>query len=247
MNDVKSPFKYPDTNSARARIDHLNDKFTALRVGIIGLGGTGSYILDLVAKTKVSEIHLYDADSFDLHNAFRAPGAVDGTFLDNNAGIKKVVYLGNWYSNMHTGIISHACYVDSDTIEQLYHLDFVFIAIDKNKARTFISEQLIKAKIPHIDCGLGIHEIGGALSASARITLVTPQKHDHATTRMGGEDLDDDLYNSNIQIADLNCLAATLAVLKWKRQVGFYASLKNEHNIVHRVSTNKIFNDDFPV
>jgi tRNA A37 threonylcarbamoyladenosine dehydratase len=39
------------------------------------MGGTGSYILDLVAKTAVMEIHLFDGDDFNQHNAFRAPGA----------------------------------------------------------------------------------------------------------------------------------------------------------------------------
>jgi len=43
------------------------------KVAIIGLGGTGSYILDLVAKTPVKEIHLFDADALLNHNAFRHP------------------------------------------------------------------------------------------------------------------------------------------------------------------------------
>ena len=41
----------------------------------MGLGGTGSYVLDLVAKTPVWEIHLFDGDAFLQHNAFRSPGA----------------------------------------------------------------------------------------------------------------------------------------------------------------------------
>ena len=45
------------------------------KVAIIGLGGTGSYILDMLAKTPVSEIHLFDGDDFLTHNAFRSPGA----------------------------------------------------------------------------------------------------------------------------------------------------------------------------
>jgi hypothetical protein len=37
-----------------------------------GLGGTGSYILDLVSKTPVNEILLFDSDDFLQHNAFRS-------------------------------------------------------------------------------------------------------------------------------------------------------------------------------
>lgn len=54
----------------RANINFINDKFKGMRIGIIGLGGTGSY-LDLVAKTPVDEILLFDDDEFLLHNAFR--------------------------------------------------------------------------------------------------------------------------------------------------------------------------------
>jgi tRNA A37 threonylcarbamoyladenosine dehydratase len=33
----------------------INDKLKPLRIGIVGLGGTGSYVLDFVAKTPVKE------------------------------------------------------------------------------------------------------------------------------------------------------------------------------------------------
>ena len=37
-----------------------------------GLGGTGAYLLDLIAKTPVSEIHLFDPDCVDWHTLKRA-------------------------------------------------------------------------------------------------------------------------------------------------------------------------------
>ena len=52
-----SVFLYEDTASSRAEIVAINDKLKPLRVGIVGLGGTGSYVLDFVAKTPVKEIH----------------------------------------------------------------------------------------------------------------------------------------------------------------------------------------------
>lgn len=73
--DGTGPFKYVDTASSRAGIAAVNAKLTGQRIGIVGLGGTGSYVLDLVAKTEVAEIQLIDGDVFSQHNAFRAPGA----------------------------------------------------------------------------------------------------------------------------------------------------------------------------
>lgn len=66
-SEEESVFKYLDSNSSRANINFINEKFKGKKIGIIGLGGTGSYILDLVAKTPVDKIFLFDSDEFLLH------------------------------------------------------------------------------------------------------------------------------------------------------------------------------------
>ena len=68
-------FRYLDTASSRAGISLLTGKLAVPKVAIVGLGGTGAYILDLVAKTPVSEIHLFDGDDFlrTTPSARRAP------------------------------------------------------------------------------------------------------------------------------------------------------------------------------
>jgi hypothetical protein len=68
-------FKYIDTASSRAGIVAVNARLAGHKIGIAGLGGTGAYVLDLVAKTAVKEIRIIDGDVFSQHNAFRAPGA----------------------------------------------------------------------------------------------------------------------------------------------------------------------------
>jgi hypothetical protein len=73
--EENSVFNYVETASDRAGIGALTQNLDTEKVGIVGLGGTGSYVLDLVAKTPVREIHLFDGDRFHQHNAFRAPGA----------------------------------------------------------------------------------------------------------------------------------------------------------------------------
>ena len=46
-------FNYIDTASSRAEIDLITRKLMIPKVAIVGLGGTGGYVLDLVAKTPV--------------------------------------------------------------------------------------------------------------------------------------------------------------------------------------------------
>lgn len=241
----KSVFKYPDTNSSRAEITFLNERFKHLRIAIIGMGGTGSYILDLVAKTPVSEIHIFDDDYFLLHNAFRAPGAADGAVLDNEDGIKKVDYFFEIYSRLHSGLVKHCKKVTSDSLLELKGFDFVFISVDKNASRAMLTKGLLSIGVDFIDVGLGVNRVENSLIASMRVTAASREKNDHLAYRIGEEETEANEYATNIQIADLNCMNAVLAVIKWKKYVGFYQDLKKEHNILYFSNTNKMLNEDY--
>jgi hypothetical protein len=238
-------FKYPDTNSTRANIEFLNRKFKNQKIAIIGLGGTGSYILDLVSKTPVKEIHIYDKDVFQLHNAFRAPGAVSESRLSGSAEIKKVDYYHEIYSNMHSSIIPHDKYVSSNNLSEFSIFDCVFISIDRNKSRSLITKGLINLSVPFIDSGMGVNMLDDSLIGVLRVTTGSGSKNDHLDTRIGSEEAGENEYATNIQIADLNCLNAVMAVTKWKKMIGFYQDLKKEHNSLYFLNTGKIINEDF--
>jgi len=239
-------FKYPDTNSTRAEIEYLNRKFKSQRIAIIGMGGTGSYILDLVSKTPVAEIHIYDGDFFHLHNAFRAPGAIPGEKLDTQGGLKKVNYYHEVYSEMHSRIVPHDKYVTRENLGELNGFNYVFISVDKNEARSIITNGLLAMGVPFIDAGLGVNMLDDSLVGTLRVTVGTPSKKDHLINRIGSDEFDENDYATNIQIADLNCFNAVLAVMKWKKLSGFYQDLKGEHNSLYFINTNRLLNEDYP-
>src|SRR5206468_5643091 len=103
-----SVFNYLDTFSSRAGINMASQKLELGKVAIVGLGGTGSYVLDLAAKTGVKEIHLFDGDQFSQHNAFRSPGAPSVEELRKRP--TKVAFFKEKYSWMHRNIIDNSCY-----------------------------------------------------------------------------------------------------------------------------------------
>ncbi len=241
--EAESVFRYVDTNSSRSNINFINNKFNDQKIGIIGLGGTGSYILDFIAKTPVAQVHLFDGDTFLLHNAFRAPGAPTVDALNRQQ--KKVDYFASIYSNMHRHITPHAEMITDINIELLKGLSFVFVCIDRNSARGVVFSALKALGIPFIDVGLGIEIVDDSLSAMLRTTLVTPVKNDHISNRIGALDTIDNEYSSNIQIADLNAMNAILAVIKWKKWCGFYKDLKQEHHSTYTVNTGQLINNDF--
>ncbi len=240
--ETESVFNYFDTNSSRANITQVNEKLKGQKIAIIGLGGTGSYILDLVAKTPVSEIHLFDPDDFSQHNAFRSPGSP--SIDDLNQRKQKVTYLSEIYSKMHKGIIPHAQYVTRDNMDIFKLFTYVFICVDKNSVRAEIIKELLSMNIPFIDSGLGVTLVDDSLIGIVRSTTGTSNKNDHISKRISSEDTDENEYVTNIQIADLNSLNASLSVIKWKKLSGFYQDLLEEHNSSYSINVAQLFNGD---
>src|SRR6185369_11454730 len=146
----------------RAGLADLNTKFRGHKIGIVGLGGTGSYILDQVAKTWVDTIALFDGDFLDNHNAYRAPGAAD--IEDLRRRPNKAEYYAQLYAHMHTGITPHPDYLDETNLALVDRCTFVFLAAADATARPAIMTWLSEHRIPFIDVGMGIEEIDGQLS-----------------------------------------------------------------------------------
>lgn len=238
-----SVFTYAETASARAGIGVLTDRLTSEHIAIIGLGGTGSYVLDFVAKTPVREIRLFDNDEFLQHNAFRAPGAP--SIEELRLAPKKVEYLKSIYSRMHRNISAHDTKLDGSTLHLLDGVTFAFICIDSGEAKRQIIQKLEALDIPFIDVGMGLELINNSLGGILRVTTSTPGKRDHFHDgRVSyGDSKNDDLYSSNIQVADLNALNAVLAVIKWKKIRGFYRDIDQELHSTYTTDGNMLLNE----
>nr|WP_157940260.1 ThiF family adenylyltransferase [Arthrobacter ruber] len=241
-DEDESPFVYLDSASARAGISTLSMRLATGPVGIVGLGGSGSYILDLVSKTPVPEIHLWDPDDFLTHNAFRAPGAA--TLGQLNKRQTKVEYFASQYSAMHRGIIAHPQMIDASTIEHLSGLDFVFVAIDTSPVKQEIIQWLTQQGIPLIDVGMGVSRQRDALGGIVRTTTVTQENNAHVERRISFTDEREDEYERNIQLADLNALNATLAVIKWKKLKGFYRDDVNELHTTYTIASGQLIHSE---
>jgi hypothetical protein len=238
----ESVFNYHDTNSSRAEIEAISAKLKGRKVGIVGLGGTGSYVLDLVAKTPVDEIHLFDADVFCQHNSFRAPGAPSVEQLRTPP--LKVDYLAEIYSRMRRRIFPHAVALNAANVQLLHGLDFVFICMDDGRLKRKIVALLEAGGASFVDVGMGVQVGDNNLLGIVRVTTSTPRKRDHFSKRVSFADAKEDAYSTNIQIADLNMLNAALAVIKWKKLCGFYQDMEHEHDCTYTISENQLLSDE---
>jgi len=224
------PFEYADTASGRAGIGAINERLAGQRIALIGLGGTGSYILDLVAKCPVAAIHLYDTDIFSSHNAFRAPGAAS---LDEvRRGIPKVERYAEIYSRMKRHVVAHPYNIDASNVAELADMDFVFLAMEGGATKLAIVEALEGMGKPFVNASLGVKKPGNADQLQAIVEMNASTVDDRQTLRRTvdfGELDPEDVYQENIQVAELNALNATMAVLWWKKWSGVYVSSKKRN------------------
>jgi hypothetical protein len=241
--DDNSPFNYLDTASARAEINTITARLAEDAVAIIGVGGTGSYVLDLVAKTPVKKIHIFDADRFLTHNAFRAPGAP--AIEELRLQPLKVEYFASIYGRMHRGIVPHPFKIDASNVAELEVMSFVFLCMEGGDAKRAIVEKLEAMGIPFVDVGMGLYAKRNSIGGMLRSTISLPDFRDTARARISfaADDAVNE-YDKNIQVADLNALNACLAVMAWKKLRGFYFNLGKERFVSFTIANSLFVKDD---
>lgn len=213
-------FKFQDTMTSRAGIGDLNEGFHDEVVAIIGLGGTGAYVLDALVKTPVHEIRGFDGDDLHVHNSFRSPGRLD----ENELGRPKAEVYQARYENFRHRLKLTAQYIDDSCREALDGVTFAFVCVDKGSSRAAIFDLLIGMGIPFIDVGMGLKRKHGPINGMLRATYYSPDTAEDMRQRSLAElsDAPENLYRANIQIGELNALNACLAVIRYKQLRGFY-------------------------
>ena len=230
---INSVFKYRDTLTSRAQIGDLNNNLELDTVAIIGLGGTGSYLLDFLVKTPVKEIKGFDLKRFQVHNAFRSPGKLEEEELGK---LKSEVYKKR-YENFRSEVNIYSKYIDCDSMKDLEEVTFAFVCVDNGVSRSEIFELLIKMEIPFIDVGMGLDREIGAISGTLRVTSFPKESAQGLMQKrlVPLTDIPDDVYKNNIQISELNALNACLAIIKYKQLRGFYADDNSYYHMLFNI------------
>jgi Domain of unknown function (DUF6791)/ThiF family len=213
-----SPLRIPDTLSSRYHINDVSSLLKNKTVAIIGLGGTGSYVLDMIARTHLKKIALFDDDKVHVHTIFRMPGFI------NAPEKSKVEALACQYGLWHLGIVPIAERITEDNIEQLREFDFVFVTVDDGPSRLLILTWLTENEIPFVDCGMGLNRSAGGLNGAVRITGVDQSafKRTVNTPYLPTGKNKDDEYRTFAQMAEFNALNACLAVIRFKQHFKLY-------------------------
>jgi len=237
----ESVFKFHDTLTSRAEITDLSANFANDVLAVIGLGGTGAYVLDFLVKTPVKEIRAFDFDFFHVHNAFRSPGKLD----ENELGKPKAVVYGERYDSFRKGLKVERKFVNSASGAELDGVTFAFVCVDKGSSRSEIFDILISKGIPFIDVGIGLDRKRGPVSGMVRTTYYSQENaqavRDKRLAEMTGQP--DDIYRTNIQISEINALNACLAVIRYKQIRGFYFEESSYYQLLMMIGDLKAFGE----
>lgn len=237
-----SVFKFRDTLTSRAQIVDLSARFADDVVAVIGLGGTGSYVLDFLVKVPVREIRGFDFDEFHVHTAYRSPGRL---VPETDLGKKKADVYRSRYENFRDGFRLEPRYIDAQSLDSLTGVTFAFVCVDKGKSRAGIFDLLIASGIPFIDLGMGLNRTQGTIDGTLRATYYSAEDGQRLRDLALAELIDDpaDEYRIHIQTAELNALNAALAIIKFKQIRGFYLDSDALNSLVMQVGNIKTLHE----
>ena len=228
----RGPFKIPNTFEARAALGSVQDRIRGQRIAIIGLGGTGSYVLDLMAKTPVPDIHLLDGDRMDWHNFMRAPGAPTCEQIESQRKEPplKVDYYRAKYASLRDGVHAHAVCVNAPgvfaEVIAAHQVDFAFVCIDQDRdsdspRQDVVYASLSEAGVPFIDSGVSITLSGGQVAGAVTTSAYGGGGSVEWKECIPNARVEGDMPGyRNVQLPEVNALAAAMAVTEWRRRTG---------------------------
>ncbi len=147
----------------------------ALRVGVVGLGGTGSVVVAQLAHLGFIELVLFDGDIVEASNVSRILAA---TVTD--AGVTPKVEVARRYvasTGLPVRVDAYAQPVSGDEqIRVLRSCDVVFSCVDRHTPRALLNRLAYEALVPVIDMGCGFRvDRGGTISGCAgRVVVLGP-------------------------------------------------------------------------
>ncbi|MFW8643153.1 hypothetical protein ACOJBO_12075 [Rhizobium beringeri] len=236
--DEESIFKFADTLTSRAEIGDLVQVFKDEVIAIIGLGGTGSYVLITWSRRRSHALSGSTAIPITFTTLLITGKLSDEGELDR---AKAEVYQGR-YENFRHGLTLLPKFIDESCIEDLKDVTFAFVCVDKGSSRRGIFDLLTKLQIPFVDVGMGLNRKQHAINGTLRATYYEPNRAQEMRDRNLAElsDRPDDEYRVTVQIAELNALNACLAVIRYKQIMGFYLDENHFDHMLFKVNDIKI-------
>jgi molybdopterin/thiamine biosynthesis adenylyltransferase/proteasome lid subunit RPN8/RPN11 len=148
-------------------------RLETIRVGIVGLGGTGSLVLQQLAHLGIRDLVLIDADVVEESNLNRVVGTTR-----SDLGKPKVDVAAELAARINPDIRVEArreSVLQARTARSLAATDFVFNCTDSHGSRAVINQVAYQYLVPTIDMGVAITVSEAKIShITGRVQLLAP-------------------------------------------------------------------------
>jgi molybdopterin/thiamine biosynthesis adenylyltransferase len=152
----------------------IQNTLERLHVGVVGVGGTGSAVVEQLIRLGVGRITLIDPDHFDDSNVNRVYGS--STY---DRGLPKVTIAARHSAHMGLGtqcvpVPGHAG--KQSVARKLRECDVIFGCTDDQWGRSVLCRLAIYYLVPVIDMGVSIdpNDDGSIRSIHGRVTMLQP-------------------------------------------------------------------------
>ena len=146
----------------------------ATRLGIVGLGGTGSVVAQQLALLGVRSFELLDPDRIEESNLNRVVGATS-----SDIGRSKVDVASAHIRHINPSAAVRALQVDvrhTESARILLDCDFLFCCTDSQGSRAVLTQLAYQYLLPMIDLGVAIQVVGTEVShISGRVQMIGPE------------------------------------------------------------------------
>jgi hypothetical protein len=147
-----------------------------MRVGVVGCSGTGSWVVEMLARLGVGELVLVDPDSIERKNLNRI---VNSTATDAVTGRAKVKVLARAIRRLDLGTRVFAYRTDilqRNVVRALADCDFLFGCVDSADGRDALNRVAAFYTIPYVDVGVRLEADGrgGVQQVCAAVHYLIP-------------------------------------------------------------------------
>ncbi|WP_167771590.1 HesA/MoeB/ThiF family protein [Bradyrhizobium niftali] len=147
---------------------------SSLKVGVVGVGGTGSVLLQQLIRLGVRDFVLIDPDVVETTNLNRLAGAGPTDVGATKIAVAEREILacspGSWVRGLRADV------VDANIATELVGLDFVFLCTDSHASRAVVCQIAYQYLVPTIDMGTSITVREGAVThVTGRVQMLAPE------------------------------------------------------------------------
>jgi hypothetical protein len=158
------------------------ERFATCIVGVVGLGGGGSHIVQQLAHVGFQNFVLYDGDTISDSNLNRLVG---GTEDDVQKGERKIAIAERMIRSLqpHANVDAHPQRWQEDPVP-LRSCDLIFGCVDSLSERRELEMNTRRYLIPYIDIGLEVRHVAPEPPVMAGQVILSMPDHS-CLTRMG--------------------------------------------------------------